>query len=361
MKNAFISDLLMGMNTFRQKPTSIEKTMETFKLALTRFKNKQNMEFIGEIEKFGKTLSSVKPIPTLKLNEELSQSAEAEVKNVSGDESYSHFLVGEQLRGKIPDKYVEQKCLLIADDGVDSPDNFLMKILMNREDPRRYGRSYLMDPNYLEVGMATKPGEDNDNDIVLIFCQHYEEDPQIELPDMDLTELKMAFDLFDVNKMKKIDPKETTKNMLAIGFNEKNPELFKIMQELEEKGNLIDFPTFAWHIVGKITDAESEEGLRTIFNLFVDDQRDETISIFALKRIVKELGEKEAEEEVNKLLDTKGAANVKLTFNQFYDFMTKIYQGEKPKKMELAKSQIKPKAAPSPTPSPSGRTRRTRK
>ncbi len=220
---------------------------------------------------------------------------------------------------------------MLCDDGVDVPDNFLLKILMDRTDKEKIGRKYLLDSNFKELGIAAKPGPDNDFYVVLIFAKNYVEEPSVELPDMDLTELKRAFDLFDVNKILKIDPKETTKAMAAIGFDQKNPELYKIMQELETKGNLIDFPTFAWHIVGKITDKESQQGLQTIFNLFVDDWDDNTISVFALKKIVKELGEKEAEQEVNKLLNTKGAINMKLTFNEFYEFMTKVYNKKEKK------------------------------
>lgn len=342
MNDEFVADLLMEINKFRQTPLSIEKKMDTFKLALTRFKNKQNNEFIAEIDRFAATLKDIKKIPKIKLNEELCKAAEKQVIGVSPEINYRHFVIGNDLRNIIPDKYLDQNCLMISDDGVDSPDNLLLKILMNREDPRRYGRKYILDPEYLEMGAATKEGSDEDCDIVIIFCKHYAEDPQIELPDMDLTELKKAFDLFDVHKIKKIDPKETTKAMLSIGFDQKNPQLFSIMKELEDKGELIDFPTFAWHIVGKITDTESEEGLRTIFNIFVDDHRDNTISIFVLKKIIRELGIPEAEDEINKLLETKGAANVKLTFEEFYDFMNNYYKGERPKKMQLGESQIKP-------------------
>ncbi len=312
-------------------------------MGLSRFKNKQNGEFIVQIEAFGKTLGKLKSMPNFKLNEDLIQSADNEAVNISSGRKYDRFKSGNSLKDKIADKYLDQNCLMLCDDGVDAPDNFLLKILMDRTDKDKIGRKYLLDPNYKELGIATKPGPDNDFYVVLIFAKEYVEEPSVELPDMDLTELKRAFDLFDVNKTKKIDPKETTKAMLSIGFDQKNPELFSIMKELEDKGELIDFPTFAWHIVGKITDSESEEGLRTIFNIFVDDHRDNTISIFALKKIVRELGVPEAEDEINKLLETKGAANVKLTFDEFYDFMNNHYKGERPQKMQLGESQVKPK------------------
>lgn len=327
-KENFISDFLLEINKFRVKPTSIEKKLDTFKLGLSRFKNKQNIEFIGEIEKFGKTLSSLKKMPQFRLNDDLSDAANKEIFNVPFGKKYQHFIKGDTLKGKIPDKYLDQNCLMIIDDGVDSPESFLLKMLMDRMDKDKLGRKYLLDSKYTELGIGLITGPDNDFNIIVVFCQFYVEDKKVELPDYDLGELKRAFDLFDVNKIEKIDPKETTKAMNLIGFDKKNPELYKILQELESKGDLIDFPTFAWHICGKISDRESKEGLQTIFNLFIDDWEDETISIFALKRIVKELDDKEAQQEVDRLLNYKGAASMKLDFDQFYEFMTKVWKGD---------------------------------
>ena len=148
----------------------------------------------------------------------------------------------------------------------------------------------------------------------------------MELPEGDLSELKQAFDLFDVNKIGKIDPKETCGAMRSLNFDQNNPELYKIMKELDTPDNvLVDFPTFATHIIGKISDKQSDQGLRTIFNLFVEDQAEDKITLLTLKKIVKELGEHESEDEVDRLLRNKGGANAFLTFDEFKAYMNKVY------------------------------------
>ena len=154
----------------------------------------------------------------------------------------------------------------------------------------------------------------------------------MSLPNVDLTELKQAFDLFDVNHEEEISPKDTVEAMKSLGYDKKNPELYRIMKELDTPYNAtIDFPLFANHIVNAITDKYSEDGIRTIFNLFVDDPREDTISILNLKKIIEELGEKPSQAEIDRLLDIKGSVNAKLTFDEFYDFMKRVYGDEVPK------------------------------
>ena len=76
--------------------------------------------------------------------------------------------------------------------------------------------------------------------------------------------------------------------MKSLGSDKKNPELYRIMNPENEN---IDFPLFTNHIINSITDKFSEDGIWTIFNLFVDNPRFDTISIIILKKIIEELGE----------------------------------------------------------------------
>ena len=120
--------------------------------------------------------------------------------------------------------------------------------------------------------------------------------------------------------------------MKSLGYDKKNPELYRIMKELDTPENdTIDFPLFANHIVNAITDKYSEDGIRTIFNLFVDDPNEGTISILNLKKIIEELGERQSQAEIDRLLEIKGSVNAKLTFEEFYDFMTRVYGDDVPK------------------------------
>lgn len=322
MSSKFVKNAIDEINKFRVNPESIRKKLETFKTGLTRFKG--NEAFVKEIEFFIDSISSMPKIAKLEKNDELTKAAQQQLQKIMAEKNYSRYLRGSQLSGKIPEEYIEQNCCLIADDGAETEADIPIKLLLNKMDKEKIGRTYLTNNEYTQIGVAHAVNEDDENCVVIIMARQLAE--KKELPEGDLSELKQAFDLFDVNKIGKIDPKETAAAMKSLNFDMKNPELYKIMKELDTPGNnWVDFPTFAQHIVGKISDRRTDQGLRTIFNLFVDDPVKDTITILTLKRIVKELEDEESEEEIDRLLKNKGGANAHLTFDEFKAFMRKTY------------------------------------
>ena len=46
-------------------------------------------------------------------------------------------------------------------------------------------------------------------------------------------ELRQAFDLFDVKENGKIDPSEIKETMKQLGFDTKNPTIYKIIEDLD--------------------------------------------------------------------------------------------------------------------------------
>ena len=323
MSSKFAKKVIEEINSIRVKPTYIEKKLETMKTGLTRFKG--NGAFVKEIENFIKSIGSMPKMTKVEQNDDLTKSAEEQLKKFLSDSNYAKYVRGNNMQGKIPDAYVEQNCCLIADDGAETEADVPIKILLNKMDKEKIGRQYLTNNDYTQIGVAHAMNSDDENCVVIILAKAPagEESP---LPEGDLSELKQAFDLFDVNKIGKIDPKETVGAMKSLNFDMKNPELFKIMKELDTPSNTwVDFPTFATHIIGKISDKKTDAGLRTIFNLFVDDPNNDTITLLTLKRIVKDLGEEESEDEVDRLLKNKGAANAHLTFDEFKAYMKKTY------------------------------------
>ena len=60
--------------------------------------------------------------------------------------------------------------------------------------------------------------------------------------------------------------------------------------ETENNGG-ITFDDFVDAINDKLGDKESKEGIRRIFDLFIDDPNADTITLSSLKKISKELGE----------------------------------------------------------------------
>ena len=122
----------------------------------------------------------------------------------------------------------------------------------------------------------------------------------------EVDEIKQAFDLFDTNGTGKIDPKELKAAMQSLGWN-----------------GGISFDDFVDAINDKLGDKESKEGIRRIFDLFIDDPNADTITLSSLKKISKELGENMSDEELKDMLERASKNGVELTFEEFYDIMTK--------------------------------------
>jgi Ca2+-binding EF-hand superfamily protein len=90
----------------------------------------------------------------------------------------------------------------------------------------------------------------------------------------------------------------------------------------QKKGG-IDFDTFVEAINNKLGDKETKDGIRRIFNLFIDDPQQETITLSSLRRIARELGEQMSNDELKDMLERASSNGTELTFDEFYDIMTK--------------------------------------
>ena len=108
----------------------------------------------------------------------------------------------------------------------------------------------------------------------------------------EVDEIKQAFDLFDTNGTGKIDPKELKAAMQSLGFDSKNPTIFQLIADLDTpeaaKNGGIDFDNFVEAINDKLGDKESKEGIRRIFDLFIDDPNSDTITLNSSQRTWRE-------------------------------------------------------------------------
>ena len=143
----------------------------------------------------------------------------------------------------------------------------------------------------------------------------------------EVDEIKQAFDLFDTNGTGKIDPKELKAAMQSLGFDSKNQTIFQLIADLDTpeaaKNGGIDFDNFVEAINNKLGDKESKEGIRRIFDLFIDDPNSDTITLNSLKKIARELGENMTAEELKDMLERASSNGTELTFDEFYEIMTK--------------------------------------
>ena len=140
-------------------------------------------------------------------------------------------------------------------------------------------------------------------------------------------ELRQAFDLFDVKENGKIYPSEIKETMKQLGFDIKNPTIYKIIEDLDtpdsKKNGGISFSEFSESMNKRLGDKESKEGVRRIFDLFVDDPNAEYIPLESLKKIAKELGDKSSDDELKDMIESASKNNGKLTFDEFYYIISK--------------------------------------
>ena len=143
----------------------------------------------------------------------------------------------------------------------------------------------------------------------------------------EVDEIRQAFDLFDTNVTGKIDPKELKAAMQSLGFDTKNPTIYTLIADLDTpeaaKNGGVNFDDFVGSINNKLGDKESKEGIHRIFELFIDDPNADTITLSSLKKIAQELGENMSAEELKDMLERASANGTELTFDEFYEIMTK--------------------------------------
>ena len=359
--SSFKDKVFSEINKFRTNPKSIEQRVQTFRLGLSRLRGRD--PFLLEIDAFISSLNDLKPMPPFQLNELLSKAAEKQVEIFSRDEdSYNSYISGETLRGIIPDQYVSQNCALMAN-SADEPETIINQILLNKMDKFKIGRIFLTNPRYRQVGIAHLEKDDENYVVVILAQTEAKKRKAIPLPDGDLTELKNAFDLFDFEKQGEICPRDIVESMENLGYDKKNPELYDIMVELDIPENeSVDFSLFANHVVNSCKDKETEDGLRIIFELFVDDHTNDTMSSLYLKRIIQELDEKDDLKTINGLMSEKGGVNAKLSFPEFVDYMKNHYNEEEiNQKIQNVKKYKNIQLSPSVSSSMSGGSKKWRK
>ena len=199
MKNKFEQNVIKELNIFRSNPKSIQHQCELIHKGLSRLR--ANDPFLKEIESFLKELETIKPLPELKYNEVLSESAKKELPNFRGRDNYRKYKTGKDMKGIVPDVYLEAYPALVADDGADEPINVLTKVLLNKLDTLKEGRSILCDKKYTQVGIAQEEFQE-ENMVILIFATRYIDDKPIKSTKSDFLMNIQYHETKDIKKPK---------------------------------------------------------------------------------------------------------------------------------------------------------------
>ena len=321
MSTKFAQNVFRELNKFRQNPRSIQHQVELVRKGFSRIR--RGDPFLKEIEFFIQDLQSMNSLPVLELNDNLTEAAQQELQNFVGSENYKKYRRGDDLKGIIPDLYAKANPAMVADDGADEPVNVLTKVLLDKQDRFKDGRNILCDPKFTQVGIAHEVFEVENWVILLFAAKEVEEEPELELPKGDLTELKKAFDILDAKGTGKLDMVEIKKTMDNMRFYQTDPDLYSILKDLSENDKC-SWPKFANYANQKLTDRKTQEGLETIFSLLIDDPDKDTISFETFKKICYELDSGLSEEQIKDILKASTKNGKEITFEDFEEYMKNL-------------------------------------
>ena len=318
MTSRFAQSVIKELNKFRENPKSIQHDCELIRKGFSRIRSGD--PFLNEIEQFIKALDTMKQLPPVEYNEVLSNAAKKELPNFRGKASYKKYRREDDVKGIVPDYYMVAKPALVADDGADDPINVLTKILLDKQDRLKEGRDILCDPKFTQVGIAHEVF-DEENMVILIFATTYiEDEPKFDLPEGDLTELKKAFDILDVEGKQKLDMKQIMNTLDDMQLFKTNPTLYSIFKDLADRDKC-SWPKFATLVNARMTDRETKEGLSTIFNLFIDDPDKNTLTLETFKKLCNELDAGLSEKQLLEIIKAATINGSEITFKEFQEFM----------------------------------------
>jgi Ca2+-binding EF-hand superfamily protein len=318
MSSKFAKDVIKELNKFRSNPKSIQHQCEVIRKGFSRIKSGD--PFLNEIDYFVKELESMKQLPQLELNEVLSEAAKKELPNFRGKTSYKKYRREDNIGNIVPDYYLAASPAMVADDGADEPINVLTKILLDKQDRLKDGRDILCDPKFTQVGIAHEIFDD-ENMVILIFATEYiEDEPDYELPEGDLSELKKAFDILDTEGKEKLNMKEVMRSMDDLEFYKTNPTLYSILKDVSDKEKC-SWPKFAYFANARMTERDTKEGLGRIFNLFIDNPDKGTITFETFKRICNEIDCGLSDLELKEILEKATNNGDEITFKEFQEYM----------------------------------------
>ena len=139
--------------------------------------------------------------------------------------------------------------------------------------------------------------------------------------------LKDAFDLFDAKGTGKISPSELKNAMESLGLKDKNPVIYRVIADLDTKDAAnkggVTYDTFVDAVNFRLCDKDSKDGVRRMYDLFIDDPDTHTITINALSKNSQELGSNLDAKQLNELLMRASNNGSEITFDEFYAMVTK--------------------------------------
>ncbi|CAG8461664.1 15132_t:CDS:2 [Funneliformis caledonium] len=177
------------------------------------------------------------------------------------------------------------------------------KITSNKNDSNNNTTSATITTNFLSSDMLLTPEKTQLPSPAHTTTTTLKTSPLPHLSEEQRVEIKEVFDLFDNDKKGALCYQELKTAMKALGFDEKKPELLKIIRQYDKSDEgLISYEDFFKFMAERIVNRSPMEEVHRAFQLFDDDNTGK-ISLQNLKRVAKELGENLDEDELQAMID----------------------------------------------------------
>ena len=128
-------------------------------------------------------------------------------------------------------------------------------------------------------------------------------------------------DLFDYEGNQSIKIKDALDAMKSMRFDVRNPDLYDIVKKMSETKDIVTWPFFASFINDRLTARKTDFGLRTIFDLFIDNPDKESITFDTFKKICRDIGETISEDEMKNVLQNATENGDQISFKDFCKYM----------------------------------------
>ena len=140
----------------------------------------------------------------------------------------------------------------------------------------------------------------------------------------EINEMRKGFEMFDVDNNGNINPLEIKKTMEEMNLKDKNPFIYEIIsylctnKDIKKRGG-ITLEEFIDLLELKMSDVESREGIKRIFDVFSD--LDDTIPMPKFYQTAREVGDEGGAVEIKDLVEKTNTGGKELDFDEFYEIM----------------------------------------
>jgi Ca2+-binding EF-hand superfamily protein len=142
--------------------------------------------------------------------------------------------------------------------------------------------------------------------------------------DEEINEIRKGFEMFDVENKGQIDPFELKETIEDMNLKYKNSFIYELItslclrKDIKSKGGLTS-DEYISILQEKISDVESKQGIKTIYEIFSDS--DNKVPMPTFYQVAKEVGDEEGGVEIRNLVGLSKTGGKEIDFNEFYYIM----------------------------------------